>query len=90
MDDPRATNGDPTKQPRHGNRLYCLVFPDHNLFKIGLGSGRGGRSGKAIDTIKKKRGIAPGPTPSGGQSFRHWRAVPGAIANASKRCSPPH
>jgi len=32
---------EPTRQPRYANRLYCLVWADHDLFKLGLGSGGG-------------------------------------------------
>ncbi len=61
---------EPTRQPRYGNRLYCLVWADHDLFKIGLGSGHNARALSAVQTITRYlqyEGVTPG-------SYIEWRA----------------
>lgn len=62
---------EPTRQPRYGNRLYCMVWAEHDLFKVGLSSGRNARDGSAVRTITKYlgyEGAVPGP-------FIEWRAA---------------
>jgi len=61
---------EPTRQPRHNNRLYCLVWADHDLFKVGLGSGRNLRQPSAIKQLSKylaHENAAPG-------AHAEWRA----------------
>jgi len=47
---------EPTRQPRRANRLYALIWPDHDLFKLGLGSGRNARDASALQSITKYLG----------------------------------
>lgn len=69
----RNKNGrpEPTRQPRYANRLYCLVWADHDLFKLGLGSGgRSARSASARKSIARYFGseaFTPG-------TLVEWRA----------------
>jgi hypothetical protein len=61
---------EPTRQPRHDNRLYCMVWPDHQLIKVGLSSGRNKRDASAVVAITKylvHDGVIPG-------RFTEWRA----------------
>jgi hypothetical protein len=61
---------EPTRQPRYANRLYCLIWPDHDLFKLGLGSGKNARDASALQSITKYFGheaVVPG-------AFVEWRA----------------
>jgi hypothetical protein len=61
---------EPTRQPRHANRLYALIWPDHDLFKLGLGSGKNTRDASALRSIAKYYGyesVVPG-------DFEEWRA----------------
>ena len=61
---------DPTRRARKNNRLYCLVWADNDLFKVGLGSGKNARDVSALQSITKYfayDGIIPG-------SFDEWRA----------------
>jgi hypothetical protein len=44
---------EPTRQLRKGNRLYCLVWDTHELFKVGLGSGKNARDASALRSITK-------------------------------------
>jgi len=44
---------DTTRQLRRDNRLYCVVFPTHDLFKVGLSSGKNARGTKAVDAITR-------------------------------------
>lgn len=46
-------HSEPTRQPRRGDRSYCLVWPDHDVFKIGLSSGQNARNVSAVRTISK-------------------------------------
>ncbi len=61
---------EPTRQPRKSNRLYCLVWADHDLFKVGLSSGENARDLSAVRAIRKyfeHEGVTPG-------GFIEWRA----------------
>lgn len=61
---------EPTRQARYGNRLYCLVWVQHDLFKIGLGSGQNTRDGAAVQSLRRSfehQGVTPG-------GFVEWRA----------------
>lgn len=44
---------EPTRQPREGNRLYCIVWEDNDLFKVGLGSNKNARESSAIRSITR-------------------------------------
>lgn len=70
---------EPTRQPRYGNRLYCMVWADHDLFKLGLGSGKNARDASALRSISKYfegQGTVPG-------SFKAWRAELPALEGAA-------
>lgn len=70
---------EPTRQPRRGNRLYCLVWPDHDVFKVGLSSGQNARDVSAVQAISKyfaHEGVTPG-------SFIEWRAELPALEGAA-------
>jgi hypothetical protein len=61
---------EPTRQPRWNNRLYCLVWADNDLFKVGLGSGEKARDSSALKSIKRYFDfdrVTPG-------KFDEWRA----------------
>jgi hypothetical protein len=61
---------EPTRQPRRHNRLYCMIWPDHDLFKVGLSSGVNARDISAARSIAKyfaHRNIVP-------ESYVEWRA----------------
>lgn len=66
-DDPARRNRhgrrEPTRQPRRDNWLYCTVWADNNLFKIGLSSGKNVRETSAVRAIERyfaRRNEAPG------------------------------
>jgi len=68
---------DTTRRPRKGNRLYCMVWAEDDLFKVGLGSGKNRRDSSATATIRKylgPKGRAPGPV-------REWRWEVPALNN---------
>lgn len=70
---------EPTRQPRFGNRLYCMVWTDHDLFKVGLSSGRNARDNSAVQAMGKyfgHEGVMPG-------SFIEWRAEVPAVEGAA-------
>jgi hypothetical protein len=74
---------EPTRQPRLDNQLYCMVWADHELLKVGLSSGRNRRDASAISTMTKYLGhdsVVPG-------RFIEWRAaVPGLEGAAWGDC----
>ena len=54
---------EPTRQLRKDSRLYCLVWAENDLFKVGLGSGKNARGASALRSITKYfsyDGITPG------------------------------
>jgi len=67
-------NGEPspTRSPRTGNGLYCIVWPEHDLLKLGLSSGGGdARSSSARGALRDylaHEGAIPGP-------HTEWRAA---------------
>ena len=68
-----------TRQPRYANRLYALIWIDHDLFKLGLGSGRNARDASALQNLTKylcHEGAAPG-------DFAEWRAEVPALEGAA-------
>lgn len=70
---------EPTRQPRFGNRLYCMVWTEHDLLKVGLSSGRNARDTSAVQAVAKylgHEGVAPG-------SFVEWRAELPALDGAA-------
>lgn len=70
---------EPTRHPRYGNRLYCLVWVDHDLFKVGLGSGRNARDRAAVGSLTKylaHEHALPG-------AFSEWRAELPALDGAA-------
>src|ERR1700730_4982574 len=69
---------EPTRQPRYGNRLYCMVWVDHDLFKVGLSSGRNRRDPMAVATLRRHFAhddVTIGP-------FAEWRADVPALEGA--------
>ena len=61
---------DPTRRLRKNSRIYCLVWTENDLFKVGLGSGKNTRDASALRSITKHfadLGVTPG-RPDG------WRA----------------
>jgi hypothetical protein len=50
---------EPTRQPRHDNRLYCLVWSDHDLLKVGLTSGKNDRDADSNGTLTATHADAP-------------------------------
>lgn len=77
LDDPedsrrrdKRNRPEPTRQPRYGNRLYCMVWADHDLYKFGLSSARSARDTSAIRTIKKYFAAEEGFVL---QSYEGWR-----------------
>lgn len=63
-DDPdHRARRDPTRRPRKNNRIYCLVWTENDLFKVGLGSGKIARDASALRSITKYfayDGVTPG------------------------------
>ena len=61
---------EPTRQPRFHTRLYCIVWEEHDVLKVGLGSGTSDRSRPATESLARYlsyEGVSPGP-------FDEWRA----------------
>lgn len=44
---------DPTRRLRKNSRIYCLVWTENDLFKVGLGSGKNTRDASALRSVTK-------------------------------------
>lgn len=70
---------EPTRQPRFSNFLYCLVWADHDLLKVGLSSGQNTRDASAersIGRFLRHQGVTAEPVVG-------WRAALPCIEGAA-------